>query len=67
MWSDTTSKQWKRSEDEMESTKILLGEAQTPGVHGVYTVEPIPLQDEPGFKAITFSLPEILRKYRGCI
>ena len=65
MWLDVASKKWKRDEDEVKSAKILLEEARQSGKPALYTVEPIPLEEEEGFKAITFALPDILRKFGG--
>jgi hypothetical protein len=66
---------WKRDPDEVKSAKILLEEAFTKSDSetrsstdknlNTYSVEPIPVHDEPGFTAIAFSLPEVLRKWGG--
>jgi hypothetical protein len=65
MWLDVASTKWKRDEDEVKSAKILLEEARQSGKQGMYTVEPIPLEEEDGFKAIAFTLPDVLRKFGG--
>jgi hypothetical protein len=59
------STKWKRDEDEVKSAKILLEEARESGKHGLYTVEPISLEEEDGFKALAFTLPDLLRKFGG--
>ena len=65
MWLDIASTKWKQDEDEVKSAKVLLEEAWESGKHGLYTVEPIPLEEEAGFKAIAFTLPDLLRKFGG--
>jgi hypothetical protein len=69
LWSDQTCKNWKRDPDEVKSAKILLDEASKPqlGQKGLYVVQPIPLHEEPGFTAIAFALPEVLRQWGGRI
>ncbi|KAF8956350.1 hypothetical protein BDZ97DRAFT_1671707 [Flammula alnicola] len=66
LWSDHTSKQWKRDPDEVKSAKILIDEASKNG-NSLYNVEPIPLHNEEGFTAIAFALPEILHQWGGRI
>lgn len=65
MWLDIASTKWKRDEDEVKSAKVLIEEAHKSGKHGLYTVEPVPLKEEAGFKAIAFTLPDLLRKFGG--
>ncbi|KAJ7474159.1 hypothetical protein FB451DRAFT_1035258 [Mycena latifolia] len=71
MWSEINSKEWKRDPDEVKSAKIILEEFgnsepdPTTGKKPLYSVESIPLQDEPGFTAIAFCLPQILREVGG--
>jgi len=65
IWSKINSQNWKCDEDELKSTKTLLEEAQKPGKHGLYTMEPIPLHEEDGLTAVAFTLPDILRKFGG--
>jgi hypothetical protein len=72
LWSERVSKKWKRDEDEVKSAKILIEEASSPQnegheTHGLYTVMPVPLHDEPGFVAIAFVLKEVLRQWGGRI
>ena len=72
LWSEHVSKKWKRDEDEVKSAKILIEEASNPQnranePHGLYTVMPVPLHDEPGFVAIAFVLKEVLRQWGGGI
>lgn len=64
-----SSKEWKRDPDQVKSAKILLDEAFTNSStdKNTYSVEPIPVHDEPGFIAIAFCLPEVLRKWGGKI
>ena len=69
MWNESSSKKWKRDPDEVKSAKILLEEAftksNTDSDKSAYSVETIPVHDEPGFTAIAFCLPEVLRKWGG--
>jgi hypothetical protein len=68
LWSDQNKKHWRRHDDEIESAKILIREAANlPNKNGLYSVEPIPLHEEAGFIAIGFALPELVRKWGGCI
>ena len=64
-WAAVDSVNWKHDQDEVKSAKIILEEARESGNHGLYKVEPIPLRDEPGFVAIAFALPDLLRKWGG--
>lgn len=65
MWSKITSETWKRDEDEVKSAKILIEEARMSGKHGMYTVEPIDLELEPGITAVAFALPDVLKQFGG--
>ncbi|KAJ7500458.1 hypothetical protein B0H11DRAFT_1714586 [Mycena galericulata] len=70
MWAETNAAEWKRDPDEIKSANILLEEftAPKPGSGGkepLYSVEPIPLTPQPGFTAIAFALPKLLREVGG--
>ncbi|KJA13622.1 hypothetical protein HYPSUDRAFT_151410 [Hypholoma sublateritium FD-334 SS-4] len=65
LWHEESSKKWKRDPDELKSAKILIEEASK--TKRLYSVESISLPKEPGFTAIAFSLPEVLRKWGGKI
>lgn len=69
LWHNHNSQQWKRDENKVISARILIEEASKkgPGPGGMYKVTPIPLNEETGFTAIAFSLPEMLRKWGGTI
>lgn len=67
LWSDLTSKAWKRADNEVESAKILLDESRKSKKPGLYTVEPIQLIPEDGVTAIAFALPDLLRQFGGRI
>ncbi|KAF8967522.1 hypothetical protein BDZ97DRAFT_1656387 [Flammula alnicola] len=67
IWHENESKKWKRDPDEVKSAKILLEEASEKQNmnRNIYSVESIPLPDNPSFTAIAFCLPEVLRKWGG--
>lgn len=65
MWHENSSKKWKQDVDEIKSARILIDQASKQS--NLYTVQSIPLPDEPGFVGIAFSLPEVLRKWGGKI
>jgi len=69
LWSDITSKAWKRCDDEVQSAKVLLEEARKNDHEksGLYSAEPIPLAREDGVMAIAFALPDLLRQFGGRI
>jgi hypothetical protein len=69
LWYNHTSKQWRRDDDKLKSTRILIEEASKKDgpTRGYARVENIPLHTETGYSAIAFSLPEILRKWGGRI
>ncbi|KAF7779001.1 hypothetical protein Agabi119p4_3346 [Agaricus bisporus var. burnettii] len=56
LWSKHNSRKWTLDSDELQSAKSFL---RTNGD----VVKEIPLHEEPGFKALAFSLPEILEKW----
>ncbi|KAJ7241576.1 hypothetical protein C8J57DRAFT_1560753, partial [Mycena rebaudengoi] len=66
LWADLNSSEWKRDPDELKSANILLEEFSCVGPDPItgkkplYSVEPIPLTDEPRFTAIAFALPQLL-------
>ncbi|KAK6974646.1 hypothetical protein R3P38DRAFT_2583717 [Favolaschia claudopus] len=65
LWSKQQQSQWRRSDNELDSAKILLAEfARNP----TYQIESIPLPaDGGGCIALAFSLPPLLRKWAGTI
>jgi hypothetical protein len=71
MWAETNSMERKRDPDELKSATILLEEfTSSPnppsgGKEPLYNIEPIPLIPQPGFTAIAFALPKILREVGG--
>ncbi|KAF7371939.1 Sister chromatid cohesion protein [Mycena venus] len=71
MLSQINATEWKRDPDELKSAKILLDEFSHPepdpttGKTPLYSIESIPLLEEPGFNAIAFCLPKILREVGG--
>ncbi|KAJ7845847.1 hypothetical protein B0H14DRAFT_3867965 [Mycena olivaceomarginata] len=71
MWAENNASEWKRDPDELKSANILLYEFSRSepdpktGKKPLYSVEPIPLAGEPGFIAIAFALPQILREVGG--
>jgi hypothetical protein len=68
LWSRLSSCTWKRDEDEVWSAWLLLKEFQKPSPDRLYTVEPIPVEDEEkGITVIAFALPENLRQWGGRI
>jgi hypothetical protein len=67
MWAKIDSKNWKRDEDELTSAQLLLNEGGSAGGLGVYRVEAVPIDPEPGLTVIAFSLPEILNQWGGRI
>ncbi|KAJ7469241.1 hypothetical protein FB451DRAFT_945129, partial [Mycena latifolia] len=66
IWAEINSSEWKRDPDELKSANILLEEFSrsdpdpTTGKQPLYSVEAIPLTEEPGFTAIAFALPQLL-------
>jgi hypothetical protein len=71
MWAENNSMERKHDPDELKSANILLEEFTTskgPGLgmkEPLYSVEPIPLTPQPGFTAIAFALPKMLREVGG--
>ncbi|KAJ7769753.1 hypothetical protein B0H14DRAFT_2632715 [Mycena olivaceomarginata] len=71
MWAQINATEWKRDPDELKPAKIILEEFSNSapdketGKKPLYTVESIPLPDVPGFTAIAFCLPNILREVGG--
>ncbi|KAJ7721232.1 hypothetical protein B0H14DRAFT_587392 [Mycena olivaceomarginata] len=68
MVSELNATEWRRDPDELKSARALLKEFQHPepapntGKKPLYSIEPIPVHEEPGFIAIAFCLPQILRE-----
>lgn len=68
LWYSNTSKQWRRDDDELKSAQILIAEALKNNEESYTRVENIPLHTgDAGYSAISFSLPELLRKWGGRI
>ncbi|KAJ7301424.1 hypothetical protein DFH08DRAFT_827548 [Mycena albidolilacea] len=72
MWAENNAMEWKRDPDELKSAQILLDEftasEPTPtsgGKEPLYTIEQISLTSQPGFTAIVFALPKLLREVGG--
>ncbi|KAJ7278651.1 hypothetical protein C8J57DRAFT_1059197, partial [Mycena rebaudengoi] len=70
MWAEANAMEWKRDPDELKSANILLEEftspqPQTGKDESMYSIEPIRLTPQPGFNAIAFALPKILREVGG--
>jgi hypothetical protein len=70
MWAETNSMEWKRDPDELKSANIFLEEFSSSnpssgGKEPLYSIEPIPLTAQPGFTAIAFALPKLLREVGG--
>ncbi|KAJ7222026.1 hypothetical protein C8J57DRAFT_1731677 [Mycena rebaudengoi] len=70
IWAENNAMQWKRDPDELKSANILLEEFSSPNPQSgrnepLYSIEPIPLTPQPGFTAIAFALPKILREVGG--
>jgi hypothetical protein len=71
LWAEINSTEWKRDRDELKSAKMILDEFShserdpVTGKKPLHSVESIPLQEEPGFTAIAFCLPQILREVGG--
>ncbi|KAF9554480.1 hypothetical protein CPC08DRAFT_644265, partial [Agrocybe pediades] len=67
IWSEYTSKQWKRDpSDEVKLAKILIDEAHKKS-DSIYQVEPITLPEEEGFMVVMFALPDMLCQWGGRI
>ncbi|KAG6823000.1 hypothetical protein H0H92_011798, partial [Tricholoma furcatifolium] len=65
LWLDKSSLEWKRDQDELVSSRILIDEAsrsQDPSKM-VYQVESIQVHNEEGFIGIAFALPDLLKKW----
>jgi len=60
-----SSRTWKRDEDEVQSARLLLEEFKISAPDRLYTVEPIPVEQDEGITVIAFALPEILRQWGG--
>ncbi|KAJ6461201.1 hypothetical protein DFH09DRAFT_1061822 [Mycena vulgaris] len=70
MWAETNAMEWKQDPDELKSANILLKEFASPTAASgkkepLYSVESIPLTPQPGFTAIAFALPKLLREVGG--
>jgi hypothetical protein len=65
LWSRLSSRTWKRDEDEVQSARLLLEEFKISSPDRLYTVEPIPVEQDEGITVIVFALPEILRQWGG--
>jgi hypothetical protein len=67
IWSDITSRAWKRCEDEVKSAKVLMEEAHKNNWEksGLYSTKPIPLAQEDSVTAIAFALPNLLCQFGG--
>ncbi|KAJ7823670.1 hypothetical protein B0H13DRAFT_2375936 [Mycena leptocephala] len=70
MWAEQNAMEWKRDPDELKSAQILLDEFTAPDSapgqkEPLYSVEQIPLTPQPGFTAIAFALPKLLREVGG--
>ncbi|KAJ6522810.1 hypothetical protein DFH09DRAFT_1330397 [Mycena vulgaris] len=71
IWADINTSEWKHDPDELKSANILLDEFSRSkpdpktGKKPLYSVEPIQLTGEPGFTAIAFALPQLLREVGG--
>jgi hypothetical protein len=72
MWAENNAMEWKRDPDELKSAQMLLDEFTAPeptptsgDKEPLYTIEQIPLASQPGFTAIAFALPKLLREVGG--
>ncbi|XP_006462497.1 hypothetical protein AGABI2DRAFT_119353 [Agaricus bisporus var. bisporus H97] len=62
LWLNHQCQKWKRDSDELKSAMAVLMEAQQ-SPERFTQAEPIPLPDIEGYKAIAFSLPDIIRQW----
>jgi hypothetical protein len=63
IWADETSKKWKRDADELKSAKILISEASPPNAGIKYSVQAVPLRNEPGFVSLAFVLTDVILEW----
>ncbi|KAJ7661054.1 hypothetical protein B0H17DRAFT_843132, partial [Mycena rosella] len=63
-WFKQQQTNYRRSDDEFESAKILLKEFATGPAH---KLAEIPMPDSDGFRALGFVFPSVLRKWDGVI
>ncbi|KAJ7030919.1 hypothetical protein C8F04DRAFT_1042044 [Mycena alexandri] len=63
-WFKQQQGNWRRCDDEFESAKILLQEFTADPAH---KLEPIPLPQSDGFRALGFVFPSVLEKWEGVI
>ena len=66
LWSHFSQQSWKRDDDPFLSAHKLLAEYSTPN-ETPYTFEEIVLEEEDGFLALAFAIPNILQKWSSCI
>ena len=67
MWSDLVWQEYQLDDDEMKSALKLLERGENAGGLGNYMMEAIPLPDIDRFKALAWSLPDMLQKWGGRI
>ncbi|EJD54251.1 hypothetical protein AURDEDRAFT_156030 [Auricularia subglabra TFB-10046 SS5] len=65
LWAKRDALKWKRHEDQLKSAEILLEEGKKKGGLGMYAVQPLDLQPEPGFEALAWSLPAMIGQWGG--
>jgi hypothetical protein len=59
--------QWQHDKDQLISAQKLLEEATKAKSFGIYQIEPILIEPEPGFVALVWSLLEMLQNWGGRI
>lgn len=74
IWSELSSRKWKRDDDEVKSARILIEEAaklkaSPDQKQRLYEIDPIPLpqHNSDGFTALSWSLAPTLRQWGGKI
>ncbi|KIY64289.1 hypothetical protein CYLTODRAFT_358634 [Cylindrobasidium torrendii FP15055 ss-10] len=66
LWFQHYRVQYYRDDDQVKSARTIITEVEA-GLLGSYAAENIPLPEEPGFTAIAWALPDMLRQWAGRI
>ncbi len=67
LWARQHQSEWKRDEDELKSTRILIDEysCEAPGQSYHIQNVPMPEKADNGFTAVAFVTPNVIRKWGG--